>query len=135
MTSRDLGRWARPTLLGPFVTCWALATLATVTQTSALVRALFDVDTWAAAMLLVSFFAAAVAVCLVAVDVTLLRARFRRLPMGRPAWVGALLAPLAAGVFAVLLPLGETIPGQVLRLGAALVAGALSVRVLFGSRP
>ncbi|MEM9068614.1 MAG: hypothetical protein AAGE52_08915 [Myxococcota bacterium] len=134
-SNRDISRWVRPTLLGPFLTCWGIVTMAAMTQSLDSLRALFDVESWALAMLLISFFASAVAVCLVAVDVTLLRFKTRKLPSGAKGWVGAMLAPVATTILLMFLPSSDEIVPQVLRFAGALWIGALGVRLLLGTRP
>ena len=87
LRSVTLSRWARGTLLGPMVTIWILITLAAGTES---LDALADwvglagrfTDEWWLAMLLGSFWASTLAVALVAVDVALLRSKFRARPTG-----------------------------------------------------
>lgn len=132
MTSAQLRAWTRPTLLGPFVPCWALVTLAAM---AGQLQAMMDMDQWSLAMLVASAFAAAVAFCLIGVDVLLLRWRLRRLPTGFRAWFSSIVAPFATIVTASLLPVGESIPRVVLTIAAAFWLGALAVRLVFGQKP
>ncbi|MBX3250391.1 MAG: hypothetical protein KF901_24665 [Myxococcales bacterium] len=128
-----LGPWTWPTLLGPFLPGWALVTWAAVVGEQQL-RALFDVDGWAIAMLLVSVFSAVVAFHLVVVDVLLLKLKWRALPTGVRGWLSAMLAPIATIVALVGLGGGDGARGAlVIALGFTL--GALTPRLLLGKRP
>ncbi len=127
-----LGTWARPTLIGPFLTCWGLVTFASL---GGQLRTLFDIDSWALAMLLVSFFAAGVAVCLVAIDVTFLKWKWRRLPSGGLGWFSSMMAPVFVWISWLLLPGGDTVPRTVATLIGGVWCGALAARVVFGRKP
>ncbi|MBO6939365.1 MAG: hypothetical protein JJ863_30625 [Deltaproteobacteria bacterium] len=140
LRSVTLSRWARGTLLGPMVTIWILITLAAGTES---LDALADwvglagrfTDEWWLAMLLGSFWASTLAVALVAVDVALLRSKFRALPTGIRCWFGGLLSPFVVAVWQIALPKPSSIPMLVGLTAATFVLSALSVRVLFGRRP
>jgi hypothetical protein len=99
------------------------------------VHALFDVDGWALAMLLVSVMAAVVAFHLVVVDVLLLRMKLRALPTGARAWLGGVLAPVATTIAWMELPTGDGGASSVVTVALGFVLGALSVRLLVGKRP
>ena len=129
-----LGRWARCTLIGPLLPLWTLVTLAAwFGQVAELTDG--KADSWATAMMLVSFVGAFVAVCLVAVDVMLLRLKFRRLPTGFLGWFSSMSAPFSVVVWLALLPEPSVVVMAVLTLLAAFWLGALSVRVTFGRKP
>ena len=135
-SSTKISKWARATLLGPFITCWSIVTAASILLPADLFsRIFFDVDTWALGMWLVSFFAAAVTVCLIAVDVIFLKWKLRRLPTGGRGLFSSMLAPIAVWVVWAVVPPSEQIPWLVLSLAGGLWIGAASVRLLFGKRP
>ena len=135
-----LSRWARGTLLGPMITVWILITLAAGAES---IDGLADwvglsgrfTDEWWLAMLLGSFWASTLAVALVAVDVTLLRAKRRALPTGFRGWFGALLSPFVVAIWQLALPRPSSIPMMVALTAATFVLSAISVRILFGRRP
>lgn len=95
-------------------------------------RVFFDVDSWALGMWLVSLFASAVAVCLIATDVLFLKWKLRRLPTSL---FSSMLAPIAVWIVWFVMPSFETIPLLVASLAAGLWLGAASVRLVFGKRP
>lgn len=135
-SSSKIARWVRATLLGPFITCWTIVTAASILLPSDLYsRIFFDVDTWALGMWLVSLFASAVAVCLIAVDVTFLKYGLRRLPSGGSGLFSSMLAPIAVWIVWAVIPTSDQIPFLVLSLAGGLWIGAASVRLLFGKRP
>ena len=135
-SSSKIAKWIRATLMGPFITCWTIVTAASLLLPSELYqRIFFDVDTWALGMWLVSLFASAVAVCLVAVDVVFLKLKLRRLPSGGRGLFSSMLAPIAVWIVWAVIPPAEQIPLLVLSLAAGLWIGAASVRLVFGKRP
>src|SRR5687767_42822 len=90
----DFGAWLRPTLFGPFLTMWSLATVGSLLGAQQTVLG-HRFDSWVTAMLIGSFFAAGMAVLLLVADITLLKAKKRMLPMGQRAWTSSCATPLA----------------------------------------
>ena len=135
-SSSKIAKWVRATLIGPFITCWGVVTAASILLPSELFsRLFFDVDSWALGMWLVSFFAAAVAVCLIAVDVTFLKYKLRRLPTGGGGLFSSMMAPIAVWIAWFVIPASDRIPFLVLSLAGGLWLGAATVRWVFGKRP
>lgn len=135
-SSSKIAKWVRATLIGPFITCWTIVTAASILLPSDLFqRVFFDVDTWALGMWLVSLFASAVAVCLIAVDVVFLKYELRRLPCGGRGLFSSMLAPIAVWIVWAVIPSSDQIPFLVLTLAGGLWLGAAAVRLLFGKRP
>jgi hypothetical protein len=66
------------------------------------------------------------------VDLILLRARWRRLPTGRRAWLTALVAPLVTGIAWWGL---AWIRGVTIHVGIVMAAAAVLLRLGFGLRP
>lgn len=132
-STTKISKWIRATLIGPFATCWGVVTAASVLLPSeAFSRIFFDVDSWALGMWLVSLFASAVAVCLIATDVLFLKWKLRQLPTSL---FSSMLAPIAVWIVWFVMPSFETIPLLVASLAAGLWIGAASVRFVFGKRP
>lgn len=129
-----LPRWARCTLIGPFVPLYAVVTLAAFLGQVARVTD-GRTDTWAAAMLLASFVGSLVVVCLVAVDVILLKVKLRRLPTGFLGWLSSMSSPIAVLVWLVVLPEPSTTLRAVLSVAGSFWLGALSVRLIMGRAP
>lgn len=134
----DFTPWMRPTLYGPFVTTWGLATLLSLTQGFALVLPNGErIDNWVALLFSVSFYAAMVVVGLLAADLALLRAKLRKLPTGGRAWVSSLLAPIAVYVAWMIFGWGDedsSIPAVVLSIAWPFVGAPLALRWIFGER-
>jgi len=133
MTS--LRPWLSPTLLGPLLTTWGLATFLSLLIGAA--AATFGaVDTWAVLMLWATFVGCAIGVITVGVDVLLLWLKWRAIPMGVRAWLSSMLTPLLVyGVWSQLAWLPETELGAVLLVFLPMVACSLGARLLFGARP
>ncbi len=132
----DFTPWLRPTLLGPFITTYALTTLGHLLVG---MHALSDgrVDGWLLGMLIASFYAATVCVVLIASDIVFLAVGARRLPTGSSAWTTSLIAPFAVWMAWSMIGLGDgdSIPELVVRIAAPLVAVPAALRWLVGARP
>ncbi|MBX3273947.1 MAG: hypothetical protein KF729_27025 [Sandaracinaceae bacterium] len=132
MTS--LRPWLLPTLLGPLLVMWGLATLGAIALgTTALTHG--TVDDWAVLMLWSTFFGCTMGVALVVSDVVLLVAKLRQLPTGGRAWLSSLLVPFFCyGLWVALPP-----PSSALMLLAWILGpmglAAVASRLLFGARP
>lgn len=135
----DFTTWIRPTLYGPFVTTWGVATLLSLTQGLALALPNGErLDGWLALLLSTSFFAAMVVVGLLTADLALLRLGLRKLPTNGRAWLSALLAPF--GVWATWMIFGwgdedSSVLAIVCLIGTPFVAAPLALRWLLGERP
>ena len=134
----DLGSWLRPTILGPFLTMFALVTISHMAVGNAadgvfLLGQRFD--SWLVTMLITGFVACAIVVSLILADVALLAARWRRLPTGFGAWLGSLLSPFALFLAWHLVPgPGESMLEGVLAFALPFPASALAVRVVLGKK-
>ncbi len=139
----DFAPWIRPTLLGPFLTMFALATVSHLALGGA-ADVLFlpgflagqHFDSWVIAMLFSSVIASGVVVSLIAADVMLLAVKVRRLPTGFGAWLGAMIAPFAL-FFAWHLIGGESesVLEAALSIALPFPASALFVRFVIGRKP
>lgn len=135
----DFTPWLRPTLYGPFVTTWGMATLLAITQGMTLVLPNGErLDNWIALLFTTSFFAAMVVVGLLAADLALLRAKLRKLPTGGRAWLSSLLAP--AGVWLAWSIFGwgdedSTVPSLVFMIAWPFLGAPLALRWFLGERP
>jgi hypothetical protein len=133
----DFTPWIRPTLLGPFVSCFGLVTFAHFSVGEEVLFSGHRFDSWLFAMLLTGFFAAAMVVNLILADVALLRGKIRRLPTGMRGWLSSMLAPL--GVFFVWNVHGwgdgSSVIELVVRIVAPMIAVAYASRLVLGSRP
>lgn len=135
----DFGPWIRPTLLGPFVTLYALVTISHLALGGAADGVLLlgqETDAWAVAMLFASFIASGIVVSLIVADVALLAVKVRKLPTGFGAWLSSLLAPFALMLAWHLVPgSGESVLEAVLALAIPFPASALLVRFVLGQKP
>jgi hypothetical protein len=131
----NFGDWLKPTLLGPMLTMWTLATLVSLTIGMAAVTG-GRLDTWLQGMLIASFFAAGLVVLLLAADLFLLKMKWRKLPTGTRAWISSILSPFAVMVIWNLpfFPPPSSVLGLVLFITVPMSLGALGVRMLFGER-
>jgi hypothetical protein len=130
----DFAAWLRPTILGPFVTSWAFATLGSVLGMQHVLGQRFD--SWVTAMLFASFFAAGVVVLLIVADVVLLQAKKRMLPTGERAWTSSCFAPLATmGLWMIWPAPVDSIPLIAIAIVVPMIAAAFATRLLFGRRP
>jgi len=130
----NYGAWLKPTLLGPALTMWVLTTIGTIL----IGMEAFSggrLDTWAQGMLLSSFFAAGLAVLLIASDLMLLKFKIRAIPTGSRAWVSSLLSPLATFFLWRFIPIPESILVFVLFLFGSMTLASAGLRVMFGQRP
>lgn len=135
----DFAPWIRPTLLGPFLTMFALATVSHLALGGAADEVFLagqHFDSWVIAMLFSSIIASGVVVSLIAADVMLLAVKVRRLPTGFGAWLGAMIAPFAL-FFAWHLIGGEseTVLEAALSIALPFPASALLVRFVIGRKP
>lgn len=134
MTS--LSPWLKPTLLGPLLTLWTLTTIGSITVGMATLSG-GRLDNWAVGMLWASFFGCTLGVLAVAVDVLLLRLKWRQLPTGGRAWFVSVLSPFAVGFVASLpfWPPPETAAGVVLFVFLSMLLATFGLRMIFGRRP
>jgi hypothetical protein len=140
----DFTPWLRPTIVGPFVGCYALVTFAHLAfgdrADEVLLAGLYaehHFDSWVLSILITSFVAAALAVSLIVADVGLLRMKLRRLPTGLGAWLGGLLAPVALhfGWMTMLPGEATSMLDLALRFAIPFPMSALALRLLIGQRP
>ncbi|MEZ4340599.1 MAG: hypothetical protein R3B82_28595 [Sandaracinaceae bacterium] len=126
--------WLLPTLLGPLLVMWGVATLgAFAIGTSALTFG--TVDDWAVLMMWCTLFGSTMGVFLVGADVVLLAGKVRQLPTGARAWLSSMVVPFFVYGLWIVLPPPSTVPFFVLwMLGPIFLAG-LASRILFGTRP
>lgn len=133
----DFTPWIRPTLLGPFLSCFGLVTFAHFTFGEEVLFNGHRFDSWLLSMMLTGFFAAGMVVNLILADVALLKSKVRRLPTGLRGWASSMAAPL--GVFFVWNTLGmgegDSVIELVVRIVAPMIAVAYATRFLLGSRP
>lgn len=134
MTS--LSPWLKPTLLGPLLTLWTLTTIGSITVGMATLSG-GRLDNWAIGMLWASFFGSALGVLAIAVDVLLLKLKWRSLPTGARAWIPSVLSPFGVAFIWSLpfLPPPETAVGAVLFISLPMVAATFVLRMMFGRRP
>ena len=132
MTS--LRPWLAPTLLGPLLLAWGLATFGALTIGAAALTHGF-VDDWAVLMLWATFYGSTMGVFLVGADVSLLALKWRSLPTGVAAWISSMVAPVICYGAWIVLPPPSTPVGLVLLLLAPMAGGAVLSRMFFGSRP
>jgi hypothetical protein len=136
----DFAPWIRPTLLGPFVTTWGLATLGSIGDGSAAPSWALPngerLDQWLLLLVSASLFASVVVVGLIVADLVLLRAKMCALPSGASAWTSSMLAPVAVWITWGFFGWGEgSIPMLVLMITWPIFAAPLLLRVAFGARP
>lgn len=136
----DFGSWLRPTMLGPFVTIFALVTISHLAIGGAADEVIFaghQFDSWVMSMLIASFLGAAIVVSLIFSDVALLAAKVRKLPSGFGGWLSSMLAPLAlfVGWHLVGQDGGSSVLESVLRFVVPFPASALFVRFVLGKKP
>ncbi len=133
----DFSPWIRPTLLGPFLSCFGLVTAAHFTLGEQVLYSGHRFDSWLVSMMITGFFAAGMVVNLILADVALLRLKMRRLPTGLRGWASSMAAPL--GVFFVWSTLGmgqgDSVIELVVRIVAPMVAVAYATRIVLGGRP
>jgi hypothetical protein len=140
MTS-DFRPWIRPTLIGPFLTTWAFATLGSIGGGGDGEHAWVlpngeRLDQWIVLMLSASVFASVVVVGLIAADLVLLRARMCALPSGASAWTSSLLAPIAVWITWSFFGWGDgSLPMLALMAGWPILAAPLALRLVLGARP
>lgn len=132
-----IGGWLTPTLVAPWISVYTSVTaLAVLGVDWGIFR---KVAGWAVGMLVGSVWAFAFCLVLVLVDVALLAARARTLPVGRVGWSGSLFAPLFVfGAYAVVPPHSfwrHGVAGIAAALVIPMVVVALAVRLFAGQRP
>jgi len=127
--------WLLPTLLGPLLTLWGLATFLSM-LIGAAAASLGRIDTWAVLMMWATFIGSAIAVITVGVDVFLLWLKWRALPTGGRAWLASMLTPLLVYVaWTQLWWLPETELGAVMFILLPIVGCSFGTRMIFGTRP
>ncbi|MCB9596454.1 MAG: hypothetical protein H6719_27270 [Sandaracinaceae bacterium] len=132
MTS--LRPWLMPTLLGPLLVMWGVATLgAFAIGAAALTHG--TVDDWAVLMMWSTFFGCTMGVFLVLSDVFLLASKTRQLPTGGRAWLSSMLVPFLCYGLWMVLPPPSTALFLMLWMFGPMGAAAFASRMLFGSRP
>lgn len=133
MTSFRL--WLQPTLLGPLLTLWGLATfLSTLFGAAAVSNG--TVDTWAVLMMWATMIGSAIGVITVGIDVVLLKLKWRVLPTGVRAWLASMLTPLLVYVlWTQLWWLPQTEMGFVMFIMLPMVGCSFGTRMIFGTRP
>jgi hypothetical protein len=133
----DFTPWIRHTLLGPFVTCFGLVTLAHFTVGEEVLFNGHRFDSWLLSMLLTGFFAAGMVVNLIMADLALLKGKMRRLPTGFRGWASSMSAPL--GVLFLWNTLGagqgESMLEVVVTIVGPMIVVAYATRLVLGSRP
>ena len=133
MTS--LRPWLQPTLLGPLLTLWGLATFLSMLFGAA-AASLGKVDTWAVLMMWATFIGSAIGVITVGIDVFLLQLKWRALPTGGRAWLASMLTPLLVYVaWTQLWWMPETELGAVMFIMLPIVGCSFGTRMIFGTRP
>ena len=134
----DFRPWLRPTLLGPFVTTWTVATLLLFAQQALVLPNGERLDAWLLALVSTSFFAAMVVCGLLAADLALLRAKMRKLPTHGRAWLSSLLAPVGVWIAWSVFGWGDedtAIPVAVLLFAWPFAGVPLALRWALGERP
>ena len=132
MTS--LRPWLAPTLLGPLLVMWAVATLgAFAIGAAALTHG--TVEDWAVLMMWSTLFGCTMGVALIFADVQLLASKVRALPTGGRAWLSSMLVPfLCYGLWIMLPPPSSVLVFLAWMFGPMIVA-AFGSRLMFGTRP
>jgi hypothetical protein len=134
MRLKRLSSWLVPTFGGCVGATWiAVTLLAIFGPTEPLLGGRFM--NWVVGMLIATPLALLLVGALIAVDVLLLR--WRRIPVGRRAWVSSSIAPILVGVvYTVHRPAqyGETV-AFVLAIVLPIAAVAFAVRMIFGRQP
>ena len=126
--------WLAPTLLGPLLVMWGLATLgAYAIGTAALTFG--TVDDWAMLMMWATFFGSTMGIVLVGADVTLLAMKFRSLPTGGRAWMSSMAVPVITYGGWMFLPPPTSELTLVLWMFLPMAAAAVISRMFFGTRP
>lgn len=134
----DFRPWLRPTLLGPFVTTWTVATLMLFAQRALVLPNGEQLDAWLLVLVSSGFFASMVVCGLLAADLVLLRARARKLPTRGRAWLSSLLAPLGIWIAWSVVGWGDedtAVPLAVLLFAWPFAGVPLALRWLVGERP
>ncbi|HBQ11885.1 MAG: hypothetical protein RLO52_16185 [Sandaracinaceae bacterium] len=133
MTS--LSPWLKPTLLGPLIVLWSLITIGAVLGSMPAIAG-ERLDGWLIGMLWMSFFGSGLGVLLIAVDVLLLKLKWRQLPTGGRAWISSCLTPMAVFFIWTLpfWPPPESVVGLFVFLVTPMFAAAFALRLLFSAR-
>lgn len=134
----DFRPWLRPTLLGPFVTTWMVATLMLFAQRALVLPNGEQLDAWLLVLVSSGFFASMVVCGLLAADLALLRVKARKLPTGGRAWLSSLLAPLGIWIAWSVVGWGDedtAVPLAVLLFAWPFAGVPLALRWLVGERP
>ena len=127
--------WLQPTLLGPLLTLWGLATFLSM-LISAAAATNGTVDTWAVLMMWATLIGSAIGVITVGVDVLLLKLKWRALPSGGRAWLASMLTPVLVYVlWTQLWWLPESEMTFVAFILLPMVGCSFATRMLFGTRP
>ena len=135
----DFAPWLRPTLLGPFVTMFALVTsshLALGGAADEIVLLGHHFDSWVMGMLIAGFISCAIVVSLIMADVMLLAAKLRRLPTGLGGWLSSMLAPFALFLaWRFVGEGGDSMLEMALTIAVPFPASALITRFVLGRKP
>jgi hypothetical protein len=136
----DFTPWIRPTVLGPFLSSFGLVIAAHLLFGMQAVNALFgghEFDALLVSLLLTGFVSAAVVVNLIVADVALLGLKWRRLPTGFSAWLGAMLAPIALHLSWAHFGWGdgESVADLVAHIVVPMPVTAVLLRLMFGQKP
>ncbi len=127
--------WLLPTLLGPLLTMWGLATFLSM-LIGAAAATNGTVDTWAVLMMYATLIGSAIGVITVGIDVTLLKLKWRCLPTGGRAWLASMLTPLLVYMlWTQLWWLPQTEVGVVMFIMLPMVGCSFGTRMVFGTRP
>lgn len=130
----DFGAWLRPTLFGPFLTMWTLATVSALLGAQQMLLG-YRFDSWVTAMLIGSFLASGMAVLLLTADVVLLKWKKRMLPMGQRAWTSSCATPLATmGLWSVWPGPVDSVAWIAVAIVVPMIAAAFGMRFLLGKR-
>jgi hypothetical protein len=129
--------WLTPTLIAPWISVYGAVTAMAVLGID---RGLFGkVLGWTVGMVVGSVWAFAFCALLLVVDLLLLGARVRTLPVGRRGWAAGLLSPLAVFATYVAVPPYRFYPAGPWAIAAAvlvpMVVVALGARLFAGAKP
>jgi hypothetical protein len=129
--------WLTPTLIAPWISVYGAVTAMAVLGID---RGLFGkVLGWTVGMVVGSVWAFAFCALLLVVDLLLLGARVRTLPVGRRGWAAGLLSPLAVFATYVAVPPYRFYPAGPWAIAAAvlvpMVVVALGARLFAGAQP
>jgi hypothetical protein len=133
MVVTSLRAWLLPTVLGPFVTTWAIVSALLLLSGQV---AIFGarLDTWVFAFFITGLIAAGQVVWLLLADWILLRSKLRRLPIGGTAWSSLLAPPVLFTSWMIPVPV-SSLAGVLLWITATMAITAFVVRFIVGRSP